>query len=293
MPERPGKSKGVVVFYRRHDIAHLLRSNGWMSALRPTFTIPRRAPAAPRIGGFVLFARKAACPLLVARVSCLVVQRAEPSVSPGPLTPAVIGIVENDEVFRTEVVRRLDPIDLVRAPVRAWNSAELFLRDSGREQIDLLFVDIMLPGISGIELARMLHVSNPSIRIVMLTNLNSDEMIFESIKNGALGYVLKSELGDLEQALGVVLGGGALITPTIALRVFSNFRKSPKGAPELSDRERQVLELMVRGKTVRSVADFLCLSPHTIHDHVKRIYKKLEVHSRSELILRAQELSLM
>ena len=84
-----------------------------------------------------------------------------------------------------------------------------------------------------------------------------------------------------------------MITPTIALRVMSSFQKTPASGPDLTDRERQILELMVRGKTIKSVADFLMLSPHTVHDHVKRIYKKLEVHNRAELVRKVQELQLI
>ncbi|MCR9141592.1 MAG: response regulator transcription factor [bacterium] len=209
------------------------------------------------------------------------------------LPTARIGIVENDLEFREEVVRRLEALDFVRAPVLNWASAEQFLREKPAPRLDLMFVDIMLSGINGIELIKILKQQKRDLKAVMLTNMNSDELIFESIKHGTLGYILKSELGDLEHAVRTVLSGGAMITPTIALRVFSSFQKKAKSAPDLTDRERQVLELMVRGKTAKAVAEFLGLSPHTIHDYTKQIYKKLEVHNRSELILKAQELSLM
>lgn len=206
---------------------------------------------------------------------------------------ARIGIVENDPEFRGEVVRRLSALEFVRTPVLTWESAERFLREKPAPRLDLLFVDIMLSGISGIELVKTLKQTKRDLKAVMLTNMNSDELIFEAIKHGTLGYILKSELGDLEHTVRTILSGGAMITPTIALRVFANFQKKTAFAPDLTDRERQVLELMVRGKTARAVADFLGLSPHTIHDYTKQIYKKLEVHNRSELILKAQELSLM
>ena len=210
-----------------------------------------------------------------------------------PVSPARIGIVENDEQFRGEVVRRLAALDFVRTPVRTWNSAELFLRERPAPGLDLLFVDIMLSGMNGIELIKTLRARQSELKTVMLTNMNSDELIFEAIQNGTLGYILKSELGDLEHTVQTVLSGGAMITPTIALRVFASFQHTTVAAPDLTDRERQVLELMVRGKTTRAVAEFLSLSPHTVHDYIKQIYKKLEVHNRSELILKAQELSLM
>ncbi|MEQ9362605.1 MAG: response regulator transcription factor, partial [Leptospirales bacterium] len=195
--------------------------------------------------------------------------------------------------FREEVVRRLGALDFVRPPVLTWASAEQFLREKPAPRLDLLFVDILLSGINGIELVKILKQKKRDVKAVMLTNMNSDELIFEAIKHGTLGYILKSELRDLEHAVSTVLQGGAMITPTIALRVFASFQKKTRTTPDLTERERQVLELMVRGKTVRAVAEFLGLSPHTIHDYAKQIYKKLEVHNRSELILKAQELSLM
>ena len=135
-----------------------------------------------------------------------------------------IGIVENDELFREEVMRRLRALADVQS-VKSWPSAEQFLRDAAHKDIDILFLDIMLSGITGIDLAGILSHRLPDMRIVMLTNMHSDAMVFDSIKNGALGYILKSELGNLEEIVNVVGSGGATITPTIALRVFSSFRK--------------------------------------------------------------------
>ncbi|MCB1320087.1 MAG: response regulator transcription factor [Leptospiraceae bacterium] len=206
---------------------------------------------------------------------------------------SIVGIVENDAVFRAEAIRRLSELPEVKTPVLEWSQAEHFLRDERRTEVEILFVDIMLSGINGIELAKTVQHTLPDLRVIMLTNMNSDEMIFDSIKFGTLGYILKSELEDLDKAVRIVQNGGAMITPTIALRVISSFRREVDSAPRLTDRERQVLELMVRGKTIRAVAEFLGLSAHTVHDHIKRIYKKLEVHNRAELVLRAQELSLM
>lgn len=204
-----------------------------------------------------------------------------------------LGIVENDELFRDEVVRRLENLPL-SGGVSAWPSAEQFLRDPAHKSVDILFLDIMLSGITGIQLVRTLSENCPEMRVVMLTNMHSDAMVFDSIKNGALGYILKSELGNLADIVQVIADGGATITPTIALRVFSSFRSVPEpGGPALTDRERQVLQLMVKGKTIRNVAEFLGLSEHTIHGYVKACYRKLNVHSRAELATKAQELSLL
>ncbi len=200
-----------------------------------------------------------------------------------------IGLVENDLEFRATTEARLRSIPSV-AKVYGWGSAEEYLREKTRPILDLIFLDIILPYKNGVDLASEISKETPETSIIMLTNMNSDALIFESIKNGALGYILKSELGTLETIIQTVIEGGAVITPTIALRVFSSFRKDKSKVPEMTDREKQVLELLVRGKSVVSVAVFLDLSVHTVQGYVKAIYKKLNVHNRAELTQKASQL---
>jgi DNA-binding NarL/FixJ family response regulator len=204
-----------------------------------------------------------------------------------------LGIVENDEFFLAEVQERLQSITCIQN-VHTWSSSERFLHDIENVELEILFLDIMLPGMSGIDLVGKLTNEYPNLKVIMLTNMNSDEMIFNSIKNGALGYILKSDIGRLEEIINVVRNGGATITPTIALRVFSSFRKpASQETPKLTEREIQILQLLVKGKTISSVAKFLVLSEHTIHGYVKSIYKKLSVHNRVELAIKAENLSLL
>ncbi|MBL0956387.1 MAG: response regulator transcription factor [Leptospira sp.] len=204
-----------------------------------------------------------------------------------------IGILENDEYFLGELKERISVINNV-SEILTWQTGEMLLRDPRHKIIDILFLDIMLPGINGIEVVKILSEKNENIKVIMLTNMNSDEMIFNSIKNGALGYLLKSELGQIQSIIDVLLEGGAYITPTIALRVFSSFRK-PIDKPKvyLTDREKQILELLVKGKTIPLVSKFLSLSEHTVQGYVKSIYRKLQVHNRSELAMKVQEYSIL
>ncbi|MCW7502993.1 response regulator transcription factor [Leptospira paudalimensis] len=204
-----------------------------------------------------------------------------------------IGILENDEYFLGELKERISVINNV-SEILTWQTGEMLLRDPRHKSIDILFLDIMLPGINGIEVVKILSEKNENIKVIMLTNMNSDEMIFNSIKNGALGYLLKSELGQIQSIIDVLLEGGAYITPTIALRVFSSFRK-PIDKPKvyLTDREKQILELLVKGKTIPLVSKFLSLSEHTVQGYVKSIYRKLQVHNRSELAMKVQEYSIL
>ncbi|MCW7497632.1 DNA-binding response regulator [Leptospira levettii] len=204
-----------------------------------------------------------------------------------------IGILENDEYFLGELKDRISELKNV-SEILTWQTGEILLRDPRHKSIDILFLDIMLPGINGIEVVKILSEKNENIKVIMLTNMNSDEMIFNSIKNGALGYLLKSELGQIQSIIDVLLEGGAYITPTIALRVFSSFRK-PLDKPKvyLTDREKQILELLVKGKTIPLVSKFLNLSEHTVQGYVKSIYRKLQVHNRSELAMKVQEYSIL
>ena len=204
-----------------------------------------------------------------------------------------VGILENDELFREEVKGILSQISSI-SEILTWKTAEEFFRDPQHKTLDVLFLDIMLPGMKGIEVVKILTEKLESIKVVMLTNMNSDEMIFQSIKNGALGYLLKSELGEMKNTIDVIEKGGAIITPTIALRVFNNLRKpTEKPSIHLTDREKQILELLVKGKTVISCAKFLDLSEHTVHGYAKSIYKKLQVHNRAELAMKVQEFSIL
>ncbi|MDF3818588.1 response regulator transcription factor [Leptospira sp. 96542] len=205
-----------------------------------------------------------------------------------------VGILENDKFFLNEVKERLKKISEIDS-VLSWETAEAFFADPTYPSLDILFLDIMLPGMSGIEVVGKLTETTSETKVIMLTNMNSDEMIFNSIKNGALGYILKSDIGRIREIIEVVRDGGATITPTIALRVFSSFRKikPTETYSVLTDRETQILQLLVKGKTIALISQFLLLSEHTVNGYVKSIYKKLSVHNRVELTLKAQKLSLL
>lgn len=199
------------------------------------------------------------------------------------------GIVENDESFLSYLVPQLDRLETVATPVLKWTSGEAFLADENLYRLELLFLDIDLGGISGVQIAARLQQILPGLPIIILSNLTSDEAVFDAIRFGIKGYILKSDLSTLPNAIDVVTNGGAMMTPTIALRVMNTFQKSTDPGRALTERENQILDLMVRGKTIPSVAEFLMLSPHTVHGYVKTIYKKLEVHNRAELVMKAKK----
>ncbi len=200
-----------------------------------------------------------------------------------------IGIVENDSAFRDDILVTLKRL-MPAAKLDWWQSAENLLRENADELPDILLLDVMLPGMTGIDLTGELYRQGYTGKIVILTNMNSDELILEAIENGAVGYVLKSDRRELKSIIDTVVAGGAILTPTIALRVMTAVRERRAESPDfgLSERLQQVLDLMVAGKTIPQVARVLRLSPATVHGYVKDIYKKLNVHNRAELVGRVR-----
>ncbi|TGN18754.1 response regulator [Leptospira idonii] len=204
-----------------------------------------------------------------------------------------IGIVENDENFREQILKILESTPNIES-VLQWESAEAYWKDDKGRSLDILFLDIMLPGMNGVDLAGKISERDPLIGKIMLSNMNSDELIYNSLRNGAIGYILKSELKDISEVIDTILRGGAIITPTIAFRVFNHFKqKSSPNAVRLTEKENQILDQMVMGKTINRVAEFLGVSKYTIQHHVKNIYRKLNVHNRAELIKKANDIGLV
>lgn len=203
---------------------------------------------------------------------------------------ARIGLVDNQENFRTLFADRAAksslPIDL-----SCWSSAEEYLRDPARGNLDLLLVDIRLTHMDGIELIRIAAEEMPDLKTAALTVADSEETIYAALRAGALGYLLKSELADLDTVISTILAGGAIMTPTIALRMIQSFR-APAEKPdfELTVRERQVLLEVAAGLTIREAGERLGVTDNTLNTHLKSIYRKLRVRNRIQLIERARRL---
>ncbi|RHX90784.1 LuxR C-terminal-related transcriptional regulator [Leptospira stimsonii] len=204
-----------------------------------------------------------------------------------------IGIVENDENYKNQILKVLESVPGVEE-ILHWESAESFWKDTKGRTLDIIFLDILLPGMSGVDLAGKLSERDPSINKIMLSNMNSDELIYNSLRYGAIGYILKSELKDIIEVIDTVLRGGAIITPTIAFRVLNSFKlKKVANGVKLTKKEKEILDHMVTGKTINRVAEFLGVSKYTIQHHVKNIYKKLNVHNRAELVKKATDIGLL
>jgi DNA-binding NarL/FixJ family response regulator len=151
-------------------------------------------------------------------------------------------------------------------------------------------MDIFLPRMSGIECTARLKVRLPEIQVVMLTAMDNQELLFMALEAGADGYLLKrTKPADLRKALLDVLNGGVPMTSQIARRLIESFRKTAKGADEsmrLSAREEQILVLVSKGYSNKLIADKLDMNYETVCTHLKRVFKKLHVNSRTEAAIR-------
>ena len=174
----------------------------------------------------------------------------------------------------------------------AYGSMEEALPALDAKPADLLLADIGLPGMSGIEGVRRLKAQHPSMQILMITVYADNEHVFEAICAGACGYLLKdTPPGKLLDALREVQGGGAPMSPEIARKVVEMFQRvappPPAAGHSLSPREVEVLKLLADGHVYKTAAAQLDLSIDTVRFHIRNIYEKLHVHSKSEAVLAA------
>lgn len=206
------------------------------------------------------------------------------------VTPIRVGIVEDKREIREGLSQLLGSAEGYRV-VGAWGSMEEALPNLTHAAADLALVDIGLPGMSGIEGIRVLRERHPEIVALVLSVYDDDDRIFEALCAGACGYLLKKTLPQkLLEGLREAADGGAPVSPEIARRViglFSRFRPPRRADYELTPHETRLLGLLVEGHNYRSTASELGCSVHTVNFHMKSIYRKLEVHSKSEAVSRA------
>ncbi len=173
----------------------------------------------------------------------------------------------------------------------AYRSMEEALERIGRELPDMVLCDIGLPGMSGIEGVRILKEHYPQLTVLMLTVYDDDERIFDALCAGASGYLLKrTSPARLLESLKEAMHGGAPMSPEVASRVVALFRdiRPPERAEyHLTPHELRLLRLLVEGHNYTTAAAELGVSFHTIHFHIRNIYDKLQVHSKSEAVSKA------
>jgi DNA-binding NarL/FixJ family response regulator len=196
-----------------------------------------------------------------------------------------VAIVEDDDDIRSSLARVIDAADGFTC-AGAWPDAESALRAPAGIDAHVVLLDIGLPGMSGIDACTELRRRREDLDVVMLTVHQDDDLVFRSLAAGASGYLLKEAPADrILDALREVRGGGAPMSRAIARRVVASFRKAE--ASPLSARETEVLAHLCEGRSYARIAKALFVSEETVHFHIKNIYRKLEVHSKSAAVARA------
>ena len=198
-----------------------------------------------------------------------------------------VAIVEDDAIVRSSLEDIVNEA-LEMVCVAAWGSGEEAVKGIGRANADVVLMDIHLPAISGIECTARIKEIRPQLQVLMLTVYEDTDRIFEALKAGASGYLLKrSDPDQIVEAIREVRNGGSPMTSHIARKVVQSFREpavEPK-AEVLSRREQEILDLCGKGFSSKEIAQELSVSLSTIKTHLYHIYGKLHVRSRIEALI--------
>jgi two-component system NarL family response regulator len=212
-----------------------------------------------------------------------------------PPEPIRVLIVDDHALFRRGLQMVLAEEAGIEVVGEASDGAEA-VEKAGQALPDVVLMDIRMPRSSGIEACRAMKELSPSAKIVMLTISDEEEDLFEAIRAGASGYLLKDipydEVADVVRA---VHGGQSLINPSMAAKLLAEFaamatrdgseRAEQVPAPRLTEREIEVLKLVARGMNNRDIAKELFISENTVKNHVRNILEKLQIHSRMEAVM--------
>ena len=195
-------------------------------------------------------------------------------------------IIEDDQSFQEKFISLLK----VRpnfGKVESFYSSEEFLKFSFPEQFDLIFLDLDLPGIDGIQLLKSEKMQTLQMPKIILTGFHSDAKIFEGIKNGAVGYILKEDFQSLNSLINTIEDGRAVISPGVATWISDFFNKPKFNHPKLNlltSREEQVIQCLSDGYTPHEISKLLDIKIGTTRVHIKSIYQKLHINSQLQLI---------
>jgi DNA-binding NarL/FixJ family response regulator len=204
--------------------------------------------------------------------------------------PVLVAIVEDQRRTRDGLTALIDGSEGFRC-VSSWESLEQALESGGATTPDVLLLDLGLPGMSGVEGIVPLHSKFPKAAIVVLTVYEDNNRVFEALCAGAVGYLLKNTPPiRLLQSLRDAVSGGSPISPEIARRVveiFRRFRPPRRAQYNLTPHELRLLKLLVEGHSYKTAAVELGVTMNTVAFHIKNVYGKLQVHSKSEAVTRA------
>ncbi|WP_264560489.1 response regulator [Flavobacterium sp. N2270] len=211
-----------------------------------------------------------------------------------------IAIVDDNSFLISSIKEKLSFFEEIQVKFTASNGSELIEKLEKNSNIDAILMDIEMPIMNGIEATLATKQKYPQIKIIMLTVFDNDENIFNAIKAGADGYLLK-DVNPHALFGGIVetLNGGAAMNPSIALKTLKllrnpvSFEDVAKEEINLTAREIDVLEQLAQGLSYTVIAENLFLSPSTVRKHIENIYSKLQVHSKLEAVQKAKRNNLI
>jgi DNA-binding NarL/FixJ family response regulator len=210
--------------------------------------------------------------------------------------PIRILLADDHASFRGGLVALLGTVPGIEVAGEATTGEEAVAQALGL-QPDLVVMDLNMPGMDGIEATRRIVATSPHIAVLVLSMYEDDDQVFGALKAGARGYVLKgADRAELVRAIRSVSSGEAIFGPGVARRLMSYFAARPAVAaaifPELTDREREILDMVARGLSNSEITQRLVLSPKTVRNHVSNIFSKLQVADRAQAIVLAREAGL-
>jgi DNA-binding NarL/FixJ family response regulator len=207
--------------------------------------------------------------------------------------PIRVAVVDDQELFRRGLTMLLgveDDIEVVGEAGDGIAGTELAMSAAP----DVILMDVRMPKRSGIEACVAIKEGAPTARIIMLTVSDEEADLYEAVKNGASGYLLKdSSIDEVAQAIRVVADGQSLISPSMAIKLLDEFKQMSRSdrqqvpTPRLTERELEVLKLVAHGLNNREIAKRLFISENTVKNHVRNILEKLQLHSRMEAVMYA------
>ena len=204
-------------------------------------------------------------------------------------------IADDQALFRRGLYVVLGTEDNIEVVAEAENGEEA-VEKAEEFAPDVVLMDVRMPRINGIEAARLIRDKVPSTKILMLTVSDEEDDLFEAVKAGANGYLLKEiSVEEVAEAIRAVVQGQSLISPSMASKLLAEFNNISKRAdekqqfpaPQLTARELEVLKLVAKGMSNREIADELYISENTVKNHVRNILEKLHLHSRMEAVIYA------
>jgi DNA-binding NarL/FixJ family response regulator len=199
-----------------------------------------------------------------------------------------VAIVDDDEGIRASIIALIRKAPALKL-AGDYPDAESALKEIPKNPPDVVLMDINLPGTKGVECVRQLKAAVPKVQFLMLTVYEDSDSLFNSLKAGASGYLLKRTASDrLLEAIQDVHGGGSPMTPQLARRVVQYFSRpeSDPGISKLTPGEREFIEQLARGYAYKEIADRMDISIDTVRSYVRTVYEKLHVHSRTEAVVK-------